>query len=105
MSRPSNSDSGQAGEHLVAADLLTRGLHVTKPLNTNGPHDLHFRLSSGWVTVQVKLGRVRTSTGEIAAPGGRQMRNILSDVLALVYLPEKRIRYVANIGDLPVELL
>lgn len=33
------------------------------------------------------------------------MRNILSDILALVYLPEKRIRYVANIGSLPDELL
>lgn len=33
------------------------------------------------------------------------MRNVLSDVLALVDLTDKRIRYVPNVGDLPVELL
>jgi hypothetical protein len=97
-----SSDIGQAGEHLVAADLLRRGLIGTKPLNTNGPHDLHFKFSEGWKTIQVKLGRLSPTTGKICI---QNRVGVTSDILAMVDLQGMRVRYVANVGDDLPEIL
>lgn len=97
------ADTGQAGEHLVAADLLRRGLQGTKPLNTNGPHDLHFKFSSGWKTIQVKLGKVSKRTGTLYPNNWK--RSIVSDIFAVVDLAGMRVRYISNDSALPPELL
>lgn len=96
------SDAGEAGELLVAADLLTRGLECTKPYNRNGPDDLHVRVSTGWRNVQVKLGRVKR-TGTLSP--NRRGKLITSHIIAWVDLKGKRIRYQSNTGEpLPEEL-
>lgn len=101
--RGTKSDSGQACEYLVCADLLSRGLHVTKPLNTNGPDDVHAKCGRRWYTFQVKASRVNVSTGSILNDFAKC--RVLSDVLALVDLSTKRIRYVpAMIKFIPKEL-
>lgn len=99
------SDVGQASEHLVASDLLARGFRVTKPLNTNGHHDLHAHIGGEWRTFQVKAGRRNSVTGAIINTENRKSRPILSDIVAVVWLPTKEIRYIpANIQQLPAEL-
>jgi hypothetical protein len=99
------SDLGQAGEFLVASDLLTRGLAVTKSLNTNGVHDLHAKCSGSWLTIQVKCGRVNQNTQRLSTPGNyKGIRE--SDILASVDLADKRIRYFpVSIPALPQELM
>lgn len=94
------SNLGQAAEHLVASDLLSRQLRVTKPLNVNGAHDLHAYMAGEWRTIQVKSAR-RRPTGLLA----NTFVGVTSDILALVWLPTKEIRYIAkNIPSLPAEL-
>jgi hypothetical protein len=103
MRKPTPSDAGEAGELLVAADLLTRGLEVTKPFNRNGPDDLHVRTRKGWLNIQVRLGRVK-KTGTLT-PNTRGYK-FTSEILAWVDLKGKRIRYMSNTGDpVPDELL
>lgn len=96
-----NSNSGQAAEYFVAADILARGLAVTKPLNTNCADDLHFKSASGWITVQVKTARLNTRTGTLFGPS-RDL--VSSDVVAIVFLPTQQIRYIANKKEVPPEL-
>lgn len=97
------SDVGQAAEHLVAADLLSRNLRVTKPLNTNGEHDLHAYMSGVWRTIQVKCAQRNRLTGAIYT--GRKRSSVTSDILAMVSIPTKEIRYLPNrISQLPAEL-
>lgn len=98
-SKATKADSGEAGELLVASDLLSKGLIVTKPLNKNGSDDLHVKVSTGWISIQVKLATINSRTRVIN--GGSRSNPITSDVLALVYLPEKRIRWKSN-NDRPV---
>jgi hypothetical protein len=98
-----NSDRGQAGEFLVAADLLSRGLPTTKPLNINGAHDLHAKCAGAWFTIQVRLARINTKTGALQA---RERSGIVSDILAIADLAGKRIRYLPHaIPELPQELM
>lgn len=93
---PTPSDTGEAGELLVAGDLLARGLEVTKPYNRNGPDDLHVRLSVGWKNVQVKVGRLNKD-GTVSLTGIRRGgAPISSHILALVDLGSKQIRYISN---------
>ena len=104
--RGTPADVGQACEYFVAADLLSRGLPVTKPLNVNGPHDLHVKCGSSWITVQVKAAEVNKKTGRFRANNShRRDCPVTSDVLAAVDLVGRRIRYTArNIPELPEEL-
>jgi hypothetical protein len=96
-------DLGQACEYLVAADLLDRGLLVTKPININGAHDLHAKCGRKWYTLQVKAGRVNRQTGTLSS--NRNYRTISSDILVAVDLLGKRVRYIPrNIPRLPQEL-
>ena len=102
-SKGTASDAGQAGELLVAADLLRRGLPATKPLNTNGPDDLHAKFGEVWKTIQVKLGLVNQRTGNISV--NRRGEKISSDIEAWVDLRGFRIRYISNTAHpLPEEL-
>jgi hypothetical protein len=103
--KATKSDAGQAGEYLVAADLLCRRCRVTKPININGAHDLHAYASGAWRTIQVKLGRKCEKTGTISGEQRKTgARRIMSDILAVVYLPTKAVRYIAyNIPELPEE--
>lgn len=82
---------GTACEHLVEADLLLRGLEVTRPSVDYGD-DLHARFSSGWHTVQVK-SRDRRATKWIHHGSSRE--TITSDILALVDPYSREIRYQA----------
>jgi len=100
-SRATKSDKGEAGELIVAADLLARGLPTTKPFNRNGNDDLHFKASGMWFTCQVKIGAVNIKTNNVVMPG----RHITSDIVAIVDLDGKRIRYKSNTPNpLPMEL-
>lgn len=101
--RATNSDNGQAAEHLTAADLLHRGLFVTKPLNTNGPHDLHVRVRGVWITIQVKTGQVGMDSGTITIRTPKS--GITSDIIAAVDLQTMRVRYLPNEQPVPEELL
>jgi hypothetical protein len=97
------SNLGQAGEYLVAADLLNRGFEVTKPLNVNGPHDLHAKCGGRWLTFQVKLGYLNRNTGNLRFP--TSSKRIYSDVAVAVDLTDRRVRYFPkNIPELPQEL-
>ena len=108
--QPTPCDMGQACEHFVAFDLLARGLEVTKPLNTNGKHDIHAKCGDKWITIQVKKGRVNPKTKVVKANNaGRNSRysdrNVTSDVLAAVDARGRRVRYIPfNIPELPKEL-
>lgn len=97
------SNAGEAGELLVGADLLTRGLSVTKPLNRTGSDDLHVKVYDGWKSVQVKVAKVNRRTGTIQK---LRRERITSDITALVDLVGRRIRYIAQPGhEVPLELL
>lgn len=92
---------GAACEFLVAADLLSRGLEVTRPVNPQAKHDLHVDLPSvGWKGVQVKAARKDRKRLRL----DRGIRNIESPILALVYLPTRTIEYRAVTKPLPIEL-
>lgn len=104
MRKATNSDLGQAAEFFVASDLLRRDLEVTKPLNINGPDDLHVRASGRWWNVQVKHGTLSPRSRRLNCKVSKQ--KVSSDILAVVHLPSKRIDYVPlNGNELPVELL
>lgn len=98
------SDRGAAGEHLVISECLTRHLPTGGPYNQNGKHDLFVFAGGAWRTVQVKIGRVNTKTGAIYRRNG--LRGITSDLIAMVDLEDKRIRWISNTdGPIPPELL
>jgi hypothetical protein len=95
-------DRGQASEHFVACDLLSRGLLVTKPLNINGPHDLHAKCGKKWFTFQVKSGKVNRKTGTLRP---NHTTGATSDIIVAVDIVGKRVRYLPrNISKLPPEL-
>lgn len=97
-----NSDLGQAGELLVAADLLKRGLPSTKPLNINGPHDLHAKAGGAWRTIQVKVCLRHRKTGKLVF--NRSWHDIESDIVALVFPITGQIEYRPRPGtELPAE--
>lgn len=97
-------DVGEAGELLVAVDLLKRGLQVTKPVNRAGKDDLHAKCSHGWISIQSKVSAVNRKTGSIL--NSRRGSVITSDVIAWVDLAGMRIRYESNTAEpLPVELI
>lgn len=97
-----SGDSGEAGELLVAVDLLKRGLEVTKPLNRSTKDDIHFKTSKGWKTLQSRVTKVNQSTHWIQSAG---KKGITSDVIAWVDLAGLRIRYESNTKEsLPIEL-
>jgi hypothetical protein len=87
----------------VAADLLSRGLAVTKPLNVNGAHDLHAKCGDQWFTFQVKTGQLNLKTGLLKPC--RSVSDVTSDIVAVADLTDKRIRYIPqNVFELPEEL-
>lgn len=92
VGKATRSDEGQAAEHLVAADLLRRGLQVTKPLNTNGTDDLHTKLGAKWISVQVKTGARYKQTGILCPRHG--VGDITSDIFAVVDTANFEIRYI-----------
>lgn len=96
------TDSGEAGELLVAVDLLKRGLQVTKPVNRSVKDDLHVKCTRGWVTIQSKVARFNSKTGVIQRAGS--VKQITSDIIAWVDLYSLRIRYEAHKTALPKEL-
>jgi hypothetical protein len=80
---------GASAEKLVTSRLLKLGLKVWEPAFEGGEHDLYFHADNrGW-TVQVKMGR--RQHGGVLTSGGKK---ILSDILALVWLPLDEIRWV-----------
>lgn len=91
---------GAAAECLVEADLLLRGLEVTRPSVDYGD-DLHARFNAGWRSVQVK---VKDKTSWRPSSSHRR-RTITSEILALVDGKTREIRYYSMFKDpLPVEL-
>lgn len=94
---------GAAAERLVEADLLLRGLEVTRPSVDCGD-DLHAKFSTGWISVQVKV-RDATQSHDIWRASGSDRNDISSEVLALVDGKTREIRY-SSTGDhlLPAEL-
>jgi len=103
MPKATKSNLGQAAEFFVAADFLARGLDGTKPLNVNGWDDLHVKCSGRWFTVQVKHGTRNPNTGKLYSKS--RPTQLQSDLLAIVHLPSKSIRYVSVKLPVPEELL
>lgn len=94
---------GCAGEHLVMAELLAKQLSVGIPLNPQTAHDMFVRIQKKWWTIQVKVGKVNRKTGTLSPPPRRGP--IHSDLLAVVDVPGKRIRWISNTyKSVPVEL-
>jgi hypothetical protein len=92
---------GKASELLIEADLLWRGLRVTRPSNPDVKDDLHVLAGGAWRTVQVKSAYQRRSTGRTRV----RLKGITSDIIALVIGGEHRIEYRAHkIRKLPEEL-
>jgi hypothetical protein len=92
---------GAAAESLVEADLLLRGLEVTRPTVDFGD-DLHARFSVGWRSVQVKTRDIRR---KLWRPSDHRKR-VTSEILALVDSVTREIRYVkASRERLPKELV
>lgn len=96
-----DSDAGQAAEHFVVADLLARGLRVTKPMNINGAHDLHVKCGRRWATIQVKSAEFNKRTGYLRVPS---IHTLTSDVVAAVYMPALLIKYLPKATSVPKEL-
>lgn len=93
---------GAAAERLVEADLLLRGLEVTRPSVDCGD-DLHAKTSAGWRSIQVK---VRDATYEVWRAASSNRDSISSEVLALVDSKTREIRYSSMGAELlPPELL
>jgi hypothetical protein len=102
---PEKRDRGAAGEHFVISELLRQQLQVGGPYNQNGKHDLFVKVSDKWYTIQVTLSQVNLKTGTILLTG-RNRSTIVSDLIALVDLEGKRIRWVSNTKEpVPKELL
>jgi hypothetical protein len=101
---PSESlNRGWAGEHLVLSELLFRQLNVGVPVNPQTAHDLFVHVDGKWVTVQVKLGRLNTRTRTITP---NNCGKVSSDLIALVDLEGKRIRWISNTDEaVPAGLL
>lgn len=92
---------GAAAERLVEADLLLRGLEVTKPSVDCGD-DLHAKVSTGWKSVQVKVRDISRPTWR---PSGSGRDEISSEILAMVDGVTREIRYSMTTQEaLPVEL-
>lgn len=91
---------GAAAECLVEADLLLRGLEVTRPSVDYGD-DLHARFNAGWRSVQVKV----KDKASWRPSSSHRSRKITSEVLALVDGETREIRYFSTSEDLlPSEL-
>lgn len=92
---------GAAAERLVEADLLLRGLEVTKPSVDCGD-DLHAKVSTGWKSLQVK---VRDPYREEWRPSSADRYNMTSEILAMVDGATREIRYsMITEETLPAEL-
>lgn len=103
-SKATKGNLGKAAECLVLCDMLFRGLEVTEPKNVNTPDDLHAKCGGKWFTVQVKIGRTNSRTGSLVSCTGRN--GISSEILAVVDVPSRRVRYISNHGvPMPPELL
>lgn len=93
---------GYGCELIVAADLNLRcGLAYLNPVPFT-EHDVFVRAADGWRTVQVKKAGVDAKTGHIHLRRGR--KHVVSDILALVDLKGRRIRYEASAKPLPLDL-
>lgn len=102
---------GRAAECLVEADLLRRGLEVTRPSVDNGD-DLHARFEIGWRSIQVKTKARGSWTPRNDKyrnhSGVKVLRRIpQSSLCAVVEVSSGGIRYsLRNQEDvMPVELL
>jgi hypothetical protein len=95
--------TGYTSELLAAADLNKRcGLAYLNPAPQT-KHDAFAHTSLGWKTIQVKTARLfKTKNG--VSMGARKRSEITSDIIALVDDQGMRVRYIANVGELPAEL-
>ena len=92
-----------ACELLVRADLSHRGFQVTVPVSPTAKHDCHVELPSvGWKGVQIKAARYNNRSGNLNLYNGS--RGNVSPILALVFMPLKKIEYRAGTEPLPPEL-
>jgi hypothetical protein len=92
---------GTAAECLVEADLLLRGLEVTRPSVDYGD-DLHARFNTGWRSVQVKVRDPKRKTWRASSSNRSR---VSSEILALVDGKTREIRYYSTFQDpLPSEL-
>lgn len=89
-STASPANLGASAELVVAADLLHRGFAVTRPLNVNGPHDLHVEISNKWYGIQVRHGCKNRNSKSIRASFGAAV----SPILAAVFRNE--VQYYGN---------
>lgn len=87
---------GAAAELFVAVTLLSQGVEVTKPLNTNTKDDLHARFVDGWRNIQVRPGRVGSRNKIWTHIRRKGKGKITSDLVAFVDLRGLRIRWVCN---------
>lgn len=95
---------GAAAECLVEADLLLRGLEVTRPSVDYGD-DLHARFHSGWRSVQVKVRDSRRKVSQKWRASSSNRSSVSSEILALVDGKTREIRYYSNFKEpLPSEL-
>jgi predicted AAA+ superfamily ATPase len=102
-SKKETSDIGASAEHFVISELLRKRLPVGGPYNQNSKHDLFVKAGS-WKTVQVKVGRVNHKTGSIYLQACK--KHIVSDLIAVVDLLGRRIKWMSNTEEpVPEELL
>ena len=90
--RATQPSGGKAAELMVEADLLNRGLLVTRPSNPDVPDDLHFFCDGAWWSVQVKAVGINLRTGTTRWGPSRENK-ITSDIVALVIGEARRIEY------------
>ena len=94
---------GAAGECFVLAELCIRGLNAAKCVNPGSPHDLFVEIGGRCYTIQVKVGRRNARTLTITAT---RLSRITSQLIAVVDLVGKRIRWVSNTSEpVPAVLL
>jgi hypothetical protein len=92
---------GTAAERLVEADLLLKGLEVSKPAVDYGD-DYHTRFSVGWRSIQVKVRDPRSKQKAWRPHSGDR---VTSSILALVDPHTREVRYSSNDARrLPKEL-
>lgn len=92
---------GYIAELLVAADLNARCGRAYPNPEPQTEDDVYVKTSGGWRTVQVKMGRVHKNTGALSL---RNSGGIKSDMIAVVDIDKRRVRYIPNTRPLPPEI-
>ena len=87
---------GAAGELLVAHELLHNNIVAYRSLSPHGAHDLVADIDGCLRSIQVKMARLNTKTGNLVIG---QRKNITSDLIAFVDLVGRRIRWISNTSE------